>query len=146
MGKIVRSKGRGPLVLIVIGIIFVLVLIIGIITTNRNFDNDKIKGNWAGTLTIEEQPLYFVNLTLDGNGNFQGTILMIEETLTYNGTYRCMGSDVQMSFRAKTYVFTFIGVLEGEDTIIRGTVSMYDEKTEVNREGGFFFSKAGASS
>lgn len=142
MGKSVYSKGRGPLVLIVIVIIIVLVLVIGIVNTNRNFDNDKIKGNWAGTLTVEQESIYFVNMTLDGNGRAQGTVLIENEFLGYNGTYRCIDLDFQMSFQVNTYTFTFIGQLEGEDTIIRGTFSLYDEESDTEQEGTFFISKA----
>ena len=141
MGKTVTSKGRGPLVLIVISIILVIVIIAGILTTNRNFDNDKIQGTWVGELYIQEKPIYFVNMTLDGNGNTQGIIIMIEETLTYSGTYRCSGNDLQMSFRVNTIVFTFIGIVEENGTIIRGDVSMYNEKDESNYEGSFFLAK-----
>lgn len=128
------------MILISLGIIVSLLILIGAFWANRNFDNDKMNGQYSGSFTIMDQPLFLVNMTFDGKGNLVGIISLESGNTEFSGAYQCVKQNVNIHFDAGSFTFSCEGVIEANNLIIRGQVEMYI--TEDNYSlGNFFISK-----
>ena len=117
-------------------------VLINVLITNRNFDNETLASRrYSGSMTIENQPLINMDVYFDGFGLINGTINYSNDTLSYEGDYRCIGNDIQFYFMIEEldYLFAFVGDLLTENSIITGDVS-FNKTVDENYEGTFYLS------
>jgi hypothetical protein len=134
---------RGTLVIISLITIISLIILIGVIWNNRNFDNDQLNGTYEGSLTISEYSEFNIVITFDGMGNCEGTVQIDGDSRSFsNCTYNCIQNDIQItiSFPNSSEQLLFIGTFEGSELLVRGTVRYY--LSDVNfSEGSFVLTK-----
>ena len=138
------TSHRGTWVILGLCIIIAIGVLIGILRNASQLDNDKIIGQYSGTITIPDEPLINMNITFDGRGECQGSIYIVSSILSFNdGFYECQGTSIQITiyFDDVSYSMVFIGELEGSVSLIRGEIRKY-ETSEIYTDGNFVLSKA----
>ena len=136
------TNSRGIYVILLILIIISSIVLINLLIVNRNFDNETLASRrYSGSLTIENQPVITMEVYFDGFGLINGTMNYSNDTLSYEGDYRCIDKDIQFSLMTEEieYLFIFTGNLLTEDSIITGDVSFYKSANE-SYNGTFYLS------
>ncbi len=136
------TTNRGIYVILLILVIISSIILINVLRTNKNFDNERLTSKtFRGSLTIESQPLISLQVYFDGFGNINGSIGFSNDTFTYSGDYICLGEEVQFSFTTSEpiYQFTFLGNLLSGDSVITGDVRFYKSSTDIFN-GTFYIS------
>ena len=133
------TTNRGLTVILLVLVIISSLVLINLLITNQNFDNERlISRTYAGSLMLEDQPVITMEVYFDGFGLINATTDYSNDTHTYEGDYICLGEEVQFSFDTEepAYLFTFIGTLQAEDSIITGNVRLY-KSTNDTYDGTF---------
>lgn len=141
--KITTNRGLS-LILLALVVISSLVLI-NLLNTNRNFDNDRLTSKrFSGSLTFDNPEVPSVismNIYFDGFGFINGTMNFSNDTLSYEGDYFLIGNQIQFSFITEeiTYEFIFLGNLLTEDSTISGDVQLRNSANDLYN-GTFYLS------
>jgi hypothetical protein len=133
---------RGLSVILLILVIISSIVLISFLKANQNFDNERLASKrYAGSLAIESQPIITMDIYFDGFGNITGSIIYSNDTLSYEGDYVCIGSNIQFSLITVEipYQFVFIGNLLTEDSIITGDVQLRNSANDLYN-GTFYLS------
>ena len=137
------TANRGLSVILLVLVLISSLVLINLLNTNRNFDNDRLTSkSYYGSLTIENQPPDIgINIFFNGFGFINGTMNFSNETFSYEGEYACLGDDVQFSFTTEenSFQFTFLGNLLANDSIITGDVRFYESANDTY-DGTFYLS------
>jgi len=141
--KITTNRGLS-LILLALVVISSLVLI-NLLNTNRNFDNERLTSKrFSGSLTFgnpEVPSAISMNIYFDGFGFINGTMNFSNDTLSYEGDYFLIGNQIQFSFITEeiTYQFIFLGNLLTGDTTISGDVQLRNSANDLYN-GTFYLS------
>jgi len=121
------TTNRGLSVILLILVIISSIVLINLLITNQNFDNERLTSRtYRGSLMIEDQPVITLEVYFDGYGSLNATSDYSNDTLIYEGDYVCRIIDVQFSFMTEEFhQFAFLGNLQEEDLIIAGDVRLY---------------------
>lgn len=142
--KLNIDSKRGIYVLLIIASIVIFVVIISIYKNDPNFDNDRINGQYSGTINIPNREEIQINITFDGMGRISGIMHFDNESYEFtNKEYICVGNQVQFSIYFiednESIDFVFLGDLSETAQLITGTVQLSFDY-EDNEEGNFYFS------
>jgi hypothetical protein len=122
MSKLPRAltSRRGPLVLMVLVIIVLLIVMGTIMSKNRNFNDDRVKGNYSGNINFEDYPPFPIRISADGEGNFNGTFYNTTALYPIEGYYECIGLQVGLYFFINDTQYTLLGDLNEDYSVIMG--------------------------
>ena len=139
------TTNRGIYVILLILVIISSIVLISFLNANQNFDNERLTSKrYSGSLAFdnpEVPPAISMNINFDGFGFINGTMNFSNDTLSYEGDYMCIGSEIQFSLitAENTYQFVFLGNLLTEDSIITGDVQLRNLANELYN-GTFYLS------
>ncbi|MHA1745048.1 MAG: hypothetical protein ACTSWW_03545 [Promethearchaeota archaeon] len=140
--KITENRG----VVVVLGFITLIVsiMLIGMLMSGQNFDNDRLNGSYQGSINIPNQSTMVLIITFDGKSSCAGSISLEDDTLIFSDVEYIFiyGSSVQFSiYSIETEKrFTFIGDVTEDNSIISGDMQYWaDFDTYYN--GTFYASK-----
>ena len=141
--KITANRGLSAILLILV--IISSIVLISFLNANQNFDNERLTSKrYAGSLAFNDPEVPSVismNIYFDGFGLINGSMNFSIDTLSYEGEYRCIDSDIQFSLITVeiAYQFVFLGTLQTEDSIITGDVRFYKSANDTY-DGTFYLS------
>ena len=140
--KITENRG----VVVVLGFITLIasIMLIGMLMSGQNFDNDRLNGSYQGSINVPNQSTMVLNITFDGKSSCAGSISLEDDTLIFSDVEYIFiyGSSVQFSiYSIETEKrFAFIGDVTEDNSIISGNMQYYkDFYTLLN--GTFYCSK-----
>ena len=139
------TTNRGLSVILLVLVVISSLVLINLLNTNRNFDNERLTSKtYSGSLTFDNSEVpsvISINIYFDGFGFINGTMNFSNDTLSYKGDYSCLGSDIQFSLSIveNGYQFVFLGNLFTDDSIISGDVRFY-KPTNDTYDGTFYLS------
>lgn len=142
MSKLPRAltSRRGPLVCMALVIIVLLVVMGTIINKNRNFNNDRVQGNYSGNINFDDHPPFPIRIFADGVGNFNGSYYNTTAIYSIEGYYQCIGLQVGFTFFLNESQITLLGDLNDDYTVIMGDSQWRDyDKNPIN--GTFLLQK-----
>ena len=135
------TTNRGLSVILLVMVVISSLVLINLLVTNQNFDNELLTSRtYAGSLMIEDQPVIIMEVYFDGFGLINASMNYSNDTLSYEGEYNCIGEEVQFYVITEEYYqFTFLGNLLVNNTIITGDVELRKSATEIYN-GTFYLS------
>lgn len=139
------TTNRGLSVILLALVVISSLVLINLLNTNRNFDNDRLTSKrFSGSLTFDNPEVPSVismNIYFDGFGFINGTMNFSNDTLSYEGDYFLIGNQIQFSFITEeiTYEFIFLGNLLTEDSTISGDVQLRNSANDLYN-GTFYLS------
>jgi len=140
--KITANRGLSAILLILV--IISSIILISFLNANQNFDNERLTSKkYEGSLIFYDPEVpseISMNIYFDGFGLINGSMIFSNDTLSYEGEYRCIDSDIQFSLITVeiAYQFVFLGTLQPEDLKITGDVRLY-KSANVTYDGIFYF-------
>jgi hypothetical protein len=140
-------SNRGKTVIMAIAVVIaaiILIAFIGKLSDNQNYDNDKLNGQYTGSLSIEDFELCSsgicnMTLTFDGKGYATCNLNFTVETLHLSGEYICTGTDVAITMQSQTAALVLLGILSALNTVISGESQLAISNVQYN--GTFFISR-----
>jgi hypothetical protein len=81
-----------------LAIVVLLVFTGALLISSRNFDNDRLATEYAGTITFPGRHYYAMQATFDGHGRVNGTLREGTEAFEFEGDYLLL--DTQFSMQA----------------------------------------------
>ena len=141
--KITANRGLSAILLILV--IISSIVLISFLSANQNFDNERLTSKrYTGSLAFNDPEVpsaISMNIYFDGFGLINGSMNFSNDTLSYEGDYMCLESEVQFSLRTLeiSYQFVFLGTLQTEDSIITGDVRFYKSANDTY-DGTFYLS------
>jgi hypothetical protein len=140
--KITENRG----VVVVVGFITLIVsiMLIGMLMSGQNFDNDLLNGSYHGSINVPNQSTMVLNITFDGKSRCAGSISLEVDVYSFSDVEYIFiyGSSVQFSiyFLDAEKRFTFIGDVTEDNSIISGDIQYYEDFYTLYN-GSFYASK-----
>ncbi|MCF2141676.1 MAG: hypothetical protein K9W44_16610 [Candidatus Lokiarchaeota archaeon] len=136
-----KNSRRGFYVLSAIVFIILFVILGSMIKNLNTFNNEKLNGDFAGTISIPNEPQYYLNITFNEEGKLNGTLQIGNDTRIFdNMEYFIIDTHVEFSiyfFDQTTSIdIVFIGDMNEQGTLLSGTVQI-SEGNNTPKEGSF---------
>jgi hypothetical protein len=99
---------------------------------------------YLGSAKFHSLPNNSIRLSFDGNGNFNGSVLIENQTTKVDGAYQCLNINIRMTFNVKNASIALIGTFNTEYSIMSGLARYYFNLTYDDTkyiEGTFYFSR-----
>ena len=120
-------------VFLIVAIIISSIMLVQLIRNRNNFDNHLLNGKYNGSLLVENESVYVLNVTFDGKGNANGTLNFEGELLEFSSEYIVSITDFSMAFTLnETLSFYLIGQVIDEGLEVSGDLQMYEFSNTYN--------------
>ncbi len=108
-------------------------MLVGLIRERGNANNDRLNGDYSGTLYPNGYPAYVINATFDGKGNCEGAVNVEGKVLSFSTSYIVAGYEFKMSFDLNdTLSVQMIGNVIEEGDEVQGDLQLWDIDDYVN--------------
>ena len=128
---------------IVYSLLIIAIIITGIIIVGRlNNSNDMypLEGDFAGSVTLENEPLYPMNLQFTKQGVVSGTVSIDSEEFNVDSEYVMIGNSISFKITLDSNrTLYFSGEISPNYGVINGNTTMEINDTIIN--GTFYISK-----
>ena len=138
------TENRGVVVVLGFITLIVSIMLIGMLVSSQNFDNDRLDGSYLGNINIPNQSTMAFDITFDGKSTCAGTISWDDDVFTFSEIeYITIGTSVQFSMYSieKEQRFTFIGELTEDNLVILGEMQYFENFEASPNNGTFYLSK-----
>ncbi|MHA1519444.1 MAG: hypothetical protein ACTSRK_04605 [Promethearchaeota archaeon] len=146
MSSVQSSKSkRGFLVLVFFTATILTLVLASVLINTANFDNSRINDTYSGTISLTNEETVYLNITFDGQGHLNGSILFENETRDFeNMEYVCFQSQVEFSIyffnETESIDFIFVGDISDSNDLIGGTAQYSKNDTDF-KHGNYYLSR-----
>ncbi len=138
------SRPKTPLYVVMILITLIaFVFLVRELGSNDYFESARLDGEYQGTFTFAEQPQILINITFDGVGAIDGSIILNNETIEFNdNSYLCHSNELQfwLFFSDSEFSFRGLGIISPDDQLLSGNIE-YQQSVDNSINGTFYLSK-----
>ena len=121
-----------------IAIVIVSSLIILIFIQSKKTNNDRLDGNYSGTIYIEGFNPALLNISFDGEELYFAHLEINSTHKTVEGSYQVVDYSVSFSLSFEDTIIRFIGTIDEGSTSISGEINYIDSYHEL--PGTFYLS------
>ncbi|WP_457557738.1 hypothetical protein [Candidatus Harpocratesius sp.] len=137
-----KNSRRGFYVLSAIVFIILFVILGSMIKNLNTFNNEKLNGDFAGTISIPNESQYSLKITFNGEGKLNGTLQIGNDTRIFNNMeYFAIDTHVEFSIyffnQTSSIDIVFIGDMNEQATLLSGKIQI-SEGNSTPKEGTFY--------